>query len=64
MDSGSSNKAIDSDMLERMARVARGLPGHLVSLAGAAGSSDEEQPELRVDGVEAAEILDRYQRLE
>jgi hypothetical protein len=67
MAAGSTDNAIDSEMLERMARVARGLPGHLVSLQGAAMARDAggaEEPQLRVDGVTAAEILDRYERLE
>ncbi len=65
--------AIDADLLERMARIARGLPGHMVSVdAGDDGeinlwpTEDAERnndPVVRIDGVVAREILEHYQRL-
>lgn len=65
--------AIDADLLERMARIARGLPGHVVSVDaddpgevtlwpndGGAAALD---PVVRIDGVVAREILEHYQQL-
>ncbi len=52
---------IDADMLERMARIARDLPGHTVSLDAedAAELPPESQPMLRIDGVAAEDFLER-----
>jgi hypothetical protein len=57
---------IDGELLERMGRIARGLPGHTVSVAGAEIEVDpdtepprESGPVLKIDGVVADEILDR-----
>lgn len=54
---------IDSDTLERMARIARGLPGRTISVAMA----DDAPPSsavLRIDGVAAAEIVERCEHEE
>ncbi len=61
-------RVIQPAMLERMARIALELPGHLVSVDGAEVSPDDE-PEmspppasgvvLRIDGVVAEELFDR-----
>jgi hypothetical protein len=48
---------IDADTLERMARIARGFPGRTVSVAMAAEGAQRTQ--LRIDGVAAAEIVER-----
>jgi hypothetical protein len=71
-----SPSSIDAEQLERIARIARGLPGRLVSvkqqvprrrlLTEDAGRSAGEgraalPPMLRIDGVAANEILARYE---
>lgn len=52
---------IDAEMLERMARIARDLPGHTVSLDSDDGFElpPDSDPILRIDGVVADEILER-----
>lgn len=53
---------IDAEMLERMARIARDLPGHTVSLDSDDASFEtppESEPVLKIDGVVADEILER-----
>lgn len=56
-----SATGIDAEMLERMARIARDLPGHTVSL----DAEDtfvvppDSEPVLRIDGVAADEVLER-----
>ncbi len=73
---GVSPSPIDADQLERIARIARGLPGRLVSVKqrvarGRAPVASEPSrssrgpqavllPLLRIDGVAATEILARY----
>jgi len=58
---------IDAELLERMARIARGLPGHVVSVDGEELVDDwgdtlepppESQPMLRIDGVAVVDIID------
>lgn len=64
----SASAAIDERTLERIERIARGLPGHVVSVgadeANVLGSPDEPAPDsepvLRIDGVDALEIIERY----
>ena len=55
---------IDSDLLERMSRIARGLPGHVVSVDSdelvVSESPPESGPVLRIDGVAADEILHHW----
>jgi hypothetical protein len=48
---------IDADMLERMARIARDLPGHTVSLDSEVARPPDSEPVLRIDGVAADEVL-------
>jgi hypothetical protein len=65
--------AIDADLLERLARIARGLPGHVVSVdAEDCGEverwsrqvpDDTTDPVVRIDGVVARHILEHYQQL-
>jgi hypothetical protein len=53
-------RPIDSALLERMGRIARGLPGHVVSVGSdetAVDEPPESGPILRVDGVVAGEVL-------
>ena len=45
---------IDAALLERMERIARGFPGHIVSV----DERPEEAPVLRIDGIHAKEIAD------
>jgi hypothetical protein len=58
--------AIDAEMLERMARVARGFPGCTVSMDAdeaedveGAGDGPVSEPVLRVEGVIVADLLAR-----
>jgi hypothetical protein len=56
---------IDAEMLERMARIARDLPGHTISLDSDPGleayfeAPPDSEPTLKIDGVIAEEILER-----
>ncbi len=52
---------IDAEMLERMARIARDLPGHTVSLDAdeAFEAPPDSEPVLKIDGVAAEEVLER-----
>ncbi len=52
---------IDAEMLERMARIARDLPGRTVSLDSeeAFQAPPDSEPVLKIDGVVADEILER-----
>ncbi len=52
-------RGIDAEMLERMARIARDLPGHTVSLDSAYELPPDSEPVLRIDGVSAEEVLER-----
>jgi hypothetical protein len=63
--------AIDAELLERMARIARGLPGRTVSADGGIfegricieedlHSDLESAAVLRIDGVVVAEILEQH----
>lgn len=56
-----TSSGIDAEMLERMARIARDLPGHTVSLDkdDALELPPESEPILRIDGVVAEDILER-----
>jgi len=62
---------IDAALLERMARIARDLPGHVVSVDSGEHTTPtpvdievEEPPEsgpvVRIDGVVAETLLERY----
>lgn len=54
---------IDPEMLERMARIARVLPGRVVSLEPRSAPRDRESaPVVCIDGVAANEIAARYER--
>ena len=65
--------AIDAEMLERLARIARGLPGHVISvdahdraeadLTPPTAPPEDGDPVVRIDGVVAREILEHYQQL-
>ena len=52
---------IDAEMLERMARIARDLPGHTVSVDTQLDfeAPPDSDPILRIDGVVAEEVLER-----
>jgi hypothetical protein len=55
-----AEQAIDPTLLERMGRIARGLPGHVVSVDRDEESFEappESRPILRIDGVVVGEIL-------
>jgi len=50
---------IDPQQLERMLRIALGLPGRVVSLERAP-EPEKAAPVLHIDGVRAADIIDKY----
>ena len=60
--------SIGAELLERMARIARGLPGHIVSVETGAlrspasfeGVNSNGGPVLLIDGVDAARLFERY----
>lgn len=54
-------RGIDAEMLERMARIARDLPGHTISVDNddTFKPPPDSEPVLKIDGVLAEEILER-----
>jgi len=62
--------SIGAEVLERMARIARGMPGHVVSVATDGDPSPvstdrrrrDSEPVLCIDGVEAERLFERYFR--
>ncbi len=80
---GLSPSSIDASQLERIARIARSLPGRLVSVkqrvpwrrpsgtkvppgqmgASSSGPAAAPPPRLRIDGVDATEIVARYEHV-
>jgi hypothetical protein len=57
---------IDGELLARMERIARDLPGRTVSAGPGAGTAlrprDHRAPVLRIDGVAVDDIVSLYER--